>query len=148
MERYQTEVTIDAPIAQVWLALTSPALMERWMGDGELGVEVETDWQVGSELVIRGYRHDMKFENRGTVRRFDPPHHMSYDYLSSLSRLPDVPESYVLLDFTLEAISEGQTRLSLCASEFPDVIIAKHVALYWGVTLRLLGQQIERGAFA
>jgi uncharacterized protein YndB with AHSA1/START domain len=45
-----SSITIDAPIEEVWRAVTTPALIKQWF----FGVDTETDWNVGSPLVHRG----------------------------------------------------------------------------------------------
>lgn len=36
------------------------------IGEPEMGIEIITNWQVGSPIVIKGFHHK-KFENKGTV---------------------------------------------------------------------------------
>lgn len=63
------------------------------MADPEVGIELITNWKVGSPITIKGFHH-IKFENKKTVLQFEPDKVLQYDYLSSLSRLPDKPENY------------------------------------------------------
>lgn len=57
-------ITIKAPVYRVWDTLTRTDLMQQWMGDPEMHVEVITDWEVGSPIVIKGFHH-VAFENKG-----------------------------------------------------------------------------------
>jgi carbon monoxide dehydrogenase subunit G len=41
-----TSITIDAPITEVWRALTTPEIIKQWF----FGVETETSWQVGGPI--------------------------------------------------------------------------------------------------
>jgi uncharacterized protein YndB with AHSA1/START domain len=65
----RASVTIDAPIDEVWNALTTPELIKRWF----FGVDTETDWQVGSPLVHRGEWQGKPYEDKGTILASEPP---------------------------------------------------------------------------
>lgn len=137
-------VYINAPSARVWELLTVPKLMNEWMFSEEL--DILTDWEVGSPIVIRGNLHGVPFENKGVVLQFEPERRLKYSHLSSASRLPDEPASYSLIEFSLAAIAEGQTALTLSLSNFPTEVIYKHLAYYWNVTLELIKRKLEERA--
>lgn len=134
-------VAIYAPASKVWDALTNPELIKRWMTDDE--VDVITDWKVGSPIVFRGSLHWIDFENRGTILQFEPEKVFQYNYLSSLSNLPDITENYTSIKFMLSSI-EGTTTLLLTLSDFPDEVIRKHLDFYWNVTLGILKNLCEQ----
>lgn len=71
---------------------------------------------------------------------------LTYTHLSSLSRLPDNPENHTTLKFTLDSIG-GTTSLSLVVTGFPSDTIFKHLQFYWGGTLDILKQHVERRLF-
>jgi len=133
-------ITINAPVAKVWDALTNPDLMKKWMSESE--IEIIADWQVGKPFLIRGKLHGIKFENTGRVLQFEPGKLLEYSHLSSLSRLPDKPENYSVIAFSI-APTEDQTTLTLTASNFPTESIYKHVAFYWNVTPEILKRMLE-----
>ena len=141
---FDKHVVIDAPPSLVWDALTKPALLTQWMGEPAMAVEVKTDWTVGSPITVRGFHHAW-FENRGTVLEYSAPRTLRYSQLDSLSRLPDEPENFSVLQFTLVA-SEGGTSLTLSVSGFPTQTIFKHLDFYWRGTLGVLKNFVERGA--
>lgn len=140
-EHIEHTVVVDAPPHAVWDALTSPEAMRVWMGEPEMDVRVETEWVVGGPIVVRGFHH-AAFENRGRVLRFEPDEHLCYSYRSSLSGLPDVPESQTTFDFVLTP-SKGKTTLTLTVRGFPDEVIFKHHQLYWRVTVEVLARFVE-----
>ncbi len=133
-------VTIKAPAAEVWAALTEADLMQRWMTETEL--EVLTDWQVGSPVIIRGPWYKTHFENRGTVLQMERERLLRYTHLSSLSRLQDVPEHYTELCFEL-APDGAETVLTVTVSNFPTEVIYRHMAYYWMVAPELLRKFLE-----
>ena len=134
-------ITIDAPASKVWDTLTSPERMQQWMAETE--IDIITDWKVGHPFVIRGNLHGINFENTGTVLQFEPEQILQYSHLSSLSRLPDKPENYSVVEFRLAPV-ENQTALTLSVNNFPTESIYKHLAFYWNVTLEILKRLIEQ----
>lgn len=138
---FQKSVEIHAPASRVWQALTTPASMKKWMMP-DLEFEIHTDWMVGSPLLMRGNMNGKDFENRGMVLQYEPDKHLKYSHLSSISRLPDRPESYSILDFVLQPTGE-RTVLTLTLSNFLSESIYKHLSFYWNVTLEVLKRWIE-----
>ena len=135
-------VNIDASTSKIWDMLTNPELMKKWMmTDSE--INIITDWKVGNPMLIRGNLHGINFENKGKVLRFELEKILGYSHLSSLSRLPDNPKSYSVLEFKLVPM-ENQTTLILTISNFPTEAIYKHLASYWNVTLEILKRMMEQ----
>ena len=118
--------------------------MKQWMGDPEMEIDIQTNWQVNSPIVISGFHH-LKFENKGTVLQFEPGQALKYNFLSSLSRLPDVPENYTIISFTLSP-ADSQTALTLVITNFPTETIYRHLDFYWRTTIELIKQLIEKNA--
>jgi uncharacterized protein YndB with AHSA1/START domain len=134
-------IDIHAPAAEVWHALTTPGLMNQWMmPDAKL--EIVTVWKVGAPIFVRGHMNGKDFENKGTVLQVEPERELQYTHLSSISRLPDRPENYAVIDFRLVPVGE-QTTLELRLSNFPNESILKHLTFYWNVTLEILKRMVE-----
>jgi len=133
-------VHINAPTSVVWDALTDPELMKKWMSETE--IDILTDWKIGSPIIVRGILHRVKFENKGIVLQFEPEKVLQYTHLSSISRLPDKPENYTVLEFNLTPIDQ-QAKLAFTASNFPTEAIYKHFRFYWNVTLEIIKRMIE-----
>ena len=140
-EILEKKILIDAPADKVWASLTDTALMQTWMGAPEMGLEISTSWEVGSPILIRGFHH-AKFENRGIVLEYLPQNTVSYNFLSSISRLPDEEKNYSVLRFMLTP-EEGLTNLSLTISSFPTETIYHHLNFYWNGTLAMLKKYVE-----
>jgi hypothetical protein len=119
--------------------------MKAWLGEPEMAIEVETDWAIGSPIVVRGFHHTA-FSNSGVVLHFAPPTKLVYTHASSLSRLPDEPASYTTFDFTLDEQVGERTALTFAASAFPTETIFKHLRFYWRGTLAVLKQHAEAHA--
>lgn len=141
MNLFTTSITIHASPAAVWSTLTEPPLMLGWLGEPGMQVEISTSWEENTPVIIRGFHH-AAFENRGLAVRYQPHRHLRYSSLSSLSRLPDEPASYSVLDFSLTPAGP-HTLLTLTIENFPTEIIRKHLEFFWRNTLPLLRQQAE-----
>jgi uncharacterized protein YndB with AHSA1/START domain len=139
-QTFSKTVVINADAARVWDALTIPEQMQQWMT--ETKIEVRTDWQVGQPITISGDWYKTGFENSGIILHYDPATRLCYTHLSSLSRLPDVSESYSVLDFTLTP-TENTTALTITLSNFPTETIYRHLAFYWNVAIELLKRFVE-----
>ncbi len=144
-QNLEHRIVINAPPSAVWEVLTKPEFMKQWMGEPEMAVHVETNWTVGSPIVVRAFHH-ARFENSGTVLRFDPTEVLRYSQLSSLSRLPDKPENYSIYEFRLEPVGDG-TSLTVTLSGFPTVAIFKHLEFYWRGTINILKKFVEKRWF-
>jgi uncharacterized protein YndB with AHSA1/START domain len=125
----------------VWTTLTDLELMSKWLGDPEMNIEVQTDWNINSPIFIRGFHHT-KFENKGTILQYDKEKRLSYTHLSSVSRLADEKENYTILEFILTPI-DNQTQLTLNIENFPTETIRKHLEFYWRTTIVTIKKQTE-----
>lgn len=137
---YTQSIIIDASASKIWEHLTLVDLMKQWMAEPEMKLEIITDWKVGSSFIVKGFHH-IPFENSGTVLTVLPNEELCYTHSSSLSRLPDVPESYTHITFRLKPINQ-QTELTIELENFPNEIIYKHLVFYWRNTLGVLRQLV------
>ena len=103
------------------------------MADPEIKIEIHTNWKINEGILIRGFHH-LRFENKGIVLSYDKEKKLSYSHLSSLSRLPDKPENYSILEFVLTPVDK-QTLLTLFITNFPTETIRKHLEFYWRGTM-------------
>lgn len=138
----QYSTTINATLSRIWQYLTVPNLMKQWMLDQDTQLDIYSDWQVGSSIVMKGKLHQVEIENWGTILEFEPEKTLTYTHLSSISHLPDVSESYCKMSFELSAGEEGNV-VALTITNFPTETIYKHLDFYWRVTLGVLKEQVE-----
>jgi uncharacterized protein YndB with AHSA1/START domain len=140
-DKFSTTITINSEPAKVWTTLTDLESMKQWIGEPEMKIEAQTDWKINTPIFIRGFHH-VKFENTGIVLQYDREKRLSYSHLSSISRLPDKPESYSILEFILTPIGK-QTQLTLNISNFPTETIRKHLEFYWRTTIVTIKERVE-----
>jgi uncharacterized protein YndB with AHSA1/START domain len=113
--RTSSSIWIDAPVGEVWKAITTPELIKRWF----FGVDTETDWRPGSALIHRGEWQGRPYEDRGTILRIEPPTLLLHDHWSEVSGLPDEPENYQEVTWALSERG-GRTELTVAERNLPS----------------------------
>jgi AraC family transcriptional activator of pyochelin receptor len=93
----KTQVTIKAPPARVWDALTRPALIKKYM----MGADVHTDWKVGSPIRYTGEYQGKPFEERGEILAIEPGQMLRTTHFSVSSGKEDKPENYARITWEL-----------------------------------------------
>jgi uncharacterized protein YndB with AHSA1/START domain len=134
-------VLIHASKEQIWRAITDPALVKQYF----FGTNLVTDWKVGSPLFFRGEHDGKTYEDRGTVRSFEPRESLSFDYWSSFSGLPDQPELRQLVRYDLED-APGAVRVVIRQSNVDTQERADHSAKNWQAVLEGLRKLVEGSA--
>jgi len=133
-----TAITINAPAAKVWEAITTPALIKQWF----FGVDTDTDWKEGSPIVHRGEWQGKPYEDRGTILTVEPQKRLVHSHWSPMSGLPDSPENYEGITYTLTE-RDGKTELTLSETNLPSED-AKTLSLQiWQQVLELLKKLVE-----
>ena len=96
-------VTINAPIAKVWEALTQPELVKKW----QFGSNLLTDWKVGSEIRFKNEWNGQVFEQWGKVLEFTPYEIIKYTLFVPVQDLEDKPENYFTMSYVLSQNSDS-----------------------------------------
>lgn len=97
--------TVPQHPARVWQALTDPSEIEQYF----FGTRVVTDWQVGSTITWGGEWQGKPYEDRGEVLEVTAPEQLTVSHYSPMTGLPDVPENYHTVTYTLTAVPDGTT---------------------------------------
>ena len=139
-------ITIAAPPSAVWQAITDPDQMHEWR-DPQKASTVTAEWRTGGPIVFEGTWDRRKYLDRGTILAFDPPSVFRYNFWSRLSRLPDLPENYTVVTFTLTpAADDRATTLNLTHTNFQNEAIYGHANFYWVTALDRLRKFVEARA--
>jgi uncharacterized protein YndB with AHSA1/START domain len=136
--RSEASVRIDAPRERVWEAITTPDLMKQWF----FGVETETDWSEGSPIVHRGDYQGQPYVDKGTVLTFDPPNRLAHTHWSSVSGVPDAPENYQTVTWSLTE-RDGQTDLTVTDDNIRSAEARDASDQGWEAALAALKQLVE-----
>ena len=79
-------ININAPAAKVWDAITRPAMRKKWF----FGVDTMTDWKPGSSIVHSGQFNGKPYQDKGTVKAFEPNRRIVHTHWSSMSGTADM----------------------------------------------------------
>ena len=132
-------ITIKATPAKVWDTLTNPERMKVWLSDPE--IEVVSEWKVGGPITFNGKQYKTN-SYKGTILKFEPVKIFQYSFWTKISRLPDKPENYTIIEFTLVP-EEDRTLLTLTHSNLIAEAAMEHSNYYWNVTLQVIKKLIE-----
>lgn len=136
----KAEIDIDAPAEKVWKALTDADVIERYF----FGSRVETDWRPGSEIKWKGEWQGRAYEDKGRVLEVEPNRLLKLTHFSPLSGVPDRPENYHTLVFTLAGRGDS-THVSLTQDNNKDETEAEHSTQNWRAMLGGLKKIVEEG---
>ena len=103
-----SKITINAPSASVWEAITQPELVKQW----QYGANLMTDWQKGSSIVYRSEWEGNIYEQTGKILEIEPHKLVKYTLFAPRPGLEDKPENYFTMTYGLEEIN-GQTTLTI-----------------------------------
>src|SRR5437588_4908484 len=137
-----SRVTIQAPMAQVWDALTNPDKVRKYLH----GTNLVSDWKEGSPISWKGEWKGQSYEDKGKVLEIDPPRHLKYTHWSPMGGSEDKPENYHTLTYE-HTEQGGDTVLTLvqdnnASQEDADKMAADN----WGPVLQGLKQTAEISA--
>jgi uncharacterized protein YndB with AHSA1/START domain len=143
-DRGVTDITTSASVRiaaspqRVWEALTTPEQIRRWF----FGVETETDWRVGDRIVHRGEYQGKPYEDSGEIVEIDPPRLLVHTHWSPMSGVPDRPEHYQRVTWTLDG-SDGTTTLTVAEDNLPSEQAKAISDQSWPQALRNLRELLE-----
>src|SRR5215211_448086 len=99
----EATTTIDAPTSKVWQALVNPEIIKQYL----FNTEVISDWKVGSPIIYRGEWEGKPFEDKGEILAMEPEKLLKSTHWSPLSGVPDSPENYHTVAYTLSDQGES-----------------------------------------
>ena len=133
-------VTIDAPRAKVWDALTNPAKVRQYMH----GTNISTDWKVGSPITWKGEWKGQSYVDKGTVLEVEPEKLLKNTHWSPIGGSEDTPENYHTITYEL-AEDGGKTTLTLTQDNNATQEEADKMAEdNWGPMLQGLKETAEK----
>jgi glutathione S-transferase len=114
------EITIAAPAAKVFAALTVPEQTMQWWGheDSYRLTKMEQDFRIGGAWRTVGSDNEgHSFSVKGTYRAIEPPHLLEYTWLYDWGPLDDKTETVVRFELDER---DGLTHVRLTHSGFTD----------------------------
>ena len=131
-------ITIHAPVERVWKALTDPAEVKQYF----FGSNLHTTWKPGTPVRFTGEWDGKSYEDKGTVLQFEAGKMLQYDYHSSWSDKPDLPENYQIITYRVKSKGDS-TLLAISQSNIPTLEQKVHSAQNWGMLLKSLKKLVE-----
>jgi uncharacterized protein YndB with AHSA1/START domain len=104
----KADITINAPLSEVWDGLVNPDLIKRYM----FGTTVVSDWKEGSPISWRGEWKGKPYEDKGRILEIRPQKQLRYSHFSPLSGAKDTPENYHQVTVSLTG-PDGSVRVEL-----------------------------------
>jgi len=130
MHTATAEVTINAPVAEVWRALTDPELVKQYF----FGTNVVSDWKQGSPIFYRGEWEGQAYEDKGIILEIVPNKLLKTNYFSPLSGEKDIPDNYQVISYEL-AEDGDRTVLTITQDNLKDQSTADRSAKNWNMVL-------------
>ncbi len=131
-------ITIDAPPAEVWDAITNPELTKQYMYHSE----VISDWKKGSSIIWQD-ADTKKVHVKGIILEIDPGRLLRTKDLSIDSGLPDVESNYSYVTYELDE-ENSRTNLKVTEDNFNgDEKRYKDSDNFWNVVLKGLKDLLE-----
>ncbi|HVU23483.1 MAG TPA: SRPBCC family protein [Opitutus sp.] len=109
MRSTNSTISVNAPKARVWAALTRPELVKQW----QYGTDLTTTWEPGSRISFRSEWQGQVFEQWGSVIEFLPPERLSYSLFFPRPDLKDSPENYFRMTYRLEEQEDGAVLVTI-----------------------------------
>jgi uncharacterized protein YndB with AHSA1/START domain len=133
-----TSVALDAPIEEVWSAITTPERITEWF----FGVQTRGEWVPGGELVQTGEWQGRPYESKAVLERIERPTLLQLRHWSPMSGRPDEPESYETVVYRL-AERDGGTELTITESNLPSDEARQLSERIWAMVLDNLKRVVE-----
>jgi uncharacterized protein YndB with AHSA1/START domain len=113
----KNNITINAPVAEVWDALINPEKTKQYM----FGCETVSDWKKGSTLLWKGtYEGKEMIFVKGTIEQIEPGKLLIYTAIDPNSGIDDTSENYLTVTYTLAA-ENGHTILNVSQGDYSKV---------------------------
>jgi uncharacterized protein YndB with AHSA1/START domain len=134
-----TFIVIEAPMEEVWRALTTPRIIKQWF----FGVETESDWKEGGPIVHHGEYQGRAYEDKGEILKMEPLVRLVHTHWSPFSGTPDSPENYQTVTYELPRM-ETVARLTVSETNLPSVEAAGVSEGRWDAVLKDLKFLLEQ----
>jgi uncharacterized protein YndB with AHSA1/START domain len=134
----RAEIVIQATPDDVWLALTEPEMIEKYL----FGSKVETDWKAGSPITYRGEWQNQAYEDKGVILEVQPGKRLVSTYWSGLSGVPDDPAYYKTVTYELGREGDA-TRLRVTQDNNASPEEAEHSSQNWDRVLQGMKALLE-----
>ncbi len=141
MESLNRSITINAPAAKVWQALTDAAIVKQYF----FGTNVKSDWKKGSPIIWEGEWEGKTYQDTGKILDIDAGRYIKYNYWSSMSGTEDKPENYANITYTLTE-DKGITTLAITQDNIKNKEAKEHSEQNWMYVFGKMKEMLESGS--
>jgi len=134
----EATTTINAPASKVWQALVNPEIIKQYL----FNTDVISDWKVGSPITYRGEWEGKSFEDKGKILEIEPEKVLKSTHWSPLSGVPDTPENYHTVTYTLLEKGDG-TQVTITQDNNANEDEVKHSEQNWRTVLEGMKKLLE-----
>ena len=129
---------IHAPVSKVWQALVNPEIIKQYL----FNTDVISDWKVGSPIIYKGEWEGKPFEDKGKILEIQPEKELKSTHWSPLSGVPDTPENYHTVTYTL--IEKGEsTQVTITQDNNATEEEKAHSEKNWNTVLEGMKKLLE-----
>lgn len=130
--------TINAPVSKVWQALVNPEIIKQYL----FNTDVISEWKVGSPIRYRGEWQGKAFEDKGQILEIEPERVLKSTHWSPLSGVPDTPENYHTVTYTL-AEKGDRTEVAITQDNNATEEEKAHSEKNWQTVLQGMKELLE-----
>jgi uncharacterized protein YndB with AHSA1/START domain len=131
-------IKINASRQKVWDTITKAELVKLW----QFGSDLQTSWEIGSDIKFRTVWEDKVFEQWGKVLEVRPTEIVKYSLFAPRPGLEDKPENYFIMSYVLTEES-GQTKLEIIQEDYRPNAVQEEPQGEENPVLKLLKQLAE-----
>ncbi|WP_221392426.1 SRPBCC family protein [Dyadobacter sp. NIV53] len=135
----ETSVSIDAPVSEVWKAITTPSIIKKYL----MGTNVTTDWKEGSPITYEGEYNGKKYKDKGIIRKIEPEKILESTYWSSAGGKEDKPENYNIVTYQLSG-HDDITAVKLSQTNVRSEQEKEQATDNWASVLKKLKEVVEK----
>lgn len=134
----QATTTIHAPASKVWQALVNPEIIKQYL----FNTDVISDWREGSPIIYRGEWQGKPFEDKGKILKIEPEKVLKSTHWSPLSGVPDMPENYHTVTYTLSGNGD-HTEVTITQDNNASEEEKEHSEENWNTVLAGMKKLLE-----
>ncbi|NOT77025.1 MAG: SRPBCC domain-containing protein [Cyclobacteriaceae bacterium] len=134
-----TSVTINAPVSEVWDAVTNPVQIKKYM----FGTDTKSTWKVGEPIVFSGEWDGKPYEDKGIILAIEKEKLLKYNYWSNLSGTEDTPENYADITYEME-FKNGKTVFAVTQTGLKTEEAKAQSESNWGMLLGAVKEMLEK----
>jgi uncharacterized protein YndB with AHSA1/START domain len=134
----RSAIEISATPERIWRALTDAGEIKQYY----FGSTIQSSWRAGSPISFKGEWQGRPYEDKGVVKRSEPPKLLEYTHFSPMTGKPDLPENYHTITVTLTPLGK-LTRVELMQDNNDTEEARAHSEKNWEMMLAGLRKYVE-----